>query len=450
MAWLGRYSGMLMLAVAGLGTILFGCSGGGESSSTPASVSLSDLITASSIVDVNGDGKNDILITTQGASDLVLINDGNGSSFTAKSLPPHYQGGNGQTVVFEPGDLNKDGKIDTLTVTPNLAYSSARIQLFLGHGDGTFEDASANITGGVWPLSAPYLAGGTPGTWPEWLRVVDVDGDGSLDFVATGIGAGVVGGYIYRNDGTGKFVPVSIALTDGVSNGVFKALGGNALVPFAQDFFEGDLNNDGKPDLFGPSGGPHAAFLNTSNPGSISFTIKYSPNTAPMFNGVMLDINGDGFLDVVGSPFNGTGNPIPVVAYLGNGAGVFSENNTVFSPTQPTQVWQRQYLTADFNGDGKQDVLIADSGYDFVPFPGARNWLLINQNGVLVDKTQTNLSVLPAYTHEAAIGDLNGDGHVDLILNNSFQTLMAAAKEPRFWLNNGAGVFTSYNPVIHQ
>lgn len=355
--------------------------------------------------------------------------------------------------MFEPGDFNKDGHIDVLTVTVNLAYTSAQIQLFLGHGDGTFEDASANITAGVWPLSAPYQAG-TPSPWPTWLRVVDVDGDGNLDFVATD------GGYIYLNDGTGKFAPASITLTDGV-NGVnseiFKALAWEdtgfpgALTPNTADVFVGDLDNDGKPDLFAASSGnQHAAFLNTSSPGVISFTIKYSPVTAPMYNGVMLDINGDGFLDVVGSPFNGATSPIPVVAYLGDGTGVFSEDNTVFSPTQPSQVWQRQYLTADFNGDGKQDVLLIDSGYDFAPFPGARNWLLMNQGGLLVDKTQTNLSVLPSYTHEAAIGDVNGDGHVDLILNNSFQSLMAAAKEPRFWLNDGTGVFTSYNPAIHQ
>jgi hypothetical protein len=168
-----------------------------------------------------------------------------------------------------------------------------------------------------------------------------------------------------------------------------------------------------------------------------------------MLNGILLDINGDGVLDVVGSPVNSTLNSVPVVAFLGDGTGVFTENNTVFSP-QPQQVGQRQYLTADFNGDGRQDLFIADSGYDNLPFPGARNWLLINENGVLVDKTQTNLDLLPGYTHGAAVGDLNGDGRVDLILNNFFQTYQSAAKEPRFWLNDGTGKFTSYNPDIHQ
>ena len=105
------------------------------------------------------------------------------------------------------------------------------------------------------------------------------------------------------------------------------------------------------------------------------------PWYVPYVIGALLDINGDGVLDVVGSNYNTTPNPIPVVAYLGNGTGLFTENNTVFSPVQPGQVWQRQYLTADFNDDGKQDLFIADHGYDFPPYPGARNWLLMNENG---------------------------------------------------------------------
>jgi hypothetical protein len=461
MARLGRPAGLFVFAVAGLGAILTGCSGEGASGSAAVAaltpVPIAEVLTASAIVDVNGDGKNDVFLAQSdiAASDVVLLNDGNGQSFTARSLPPRYQGINGQTVVFEPGDFNEDGKVDVLAVTVHHSYTSARIQLFLGQGNGTFVDASANITAGLWPLSAPYLApGSVVSPWPLWLRVVDIDGDGHLDFVAASFGGG---GYIYRNDGTGKFAPVSMALTDGVNSGTFKALAwgvlgpGSALTPKADDVLVGDLNQDGRPDLFAPNGwNYHVAFLNTSSPGVLSFTIVYSLGTSPIGIGALLDINGDGFLDVVGSNYNSTPNPVPVVAYLGNGTGLFTENNTVFSPVQPGQVWQRQYLTADFNDDGKQDLFIADHGYDFPPYPGARNWLLMNENGVLVDKTQTNLDLLPAFTHGAAIGDLNGDCRVDLILNNFFQTGQVSAKEPRFWLNDGTGKFTPYNPVIHQ
>ncbi len=420
-------------------------------------VPFTGLPSASAIVDVNGDGKNDILIGFQGASDpvhamsdLVLLNDGGGRGFTVRSLPRHYFGVNAATINFEPGDFNGDGNVDVLVINviteAGKFYTSAKIQLFLGHGDGTFDDASADVTAGLWPLSPPYLAdGGRVYGWPSFLRVVDIDGDGHLDFVAAAITGG---GYIYRNDGTGKFAPVSMTLTTDFSSGSFKALARDA-----GDVLVGDLNHDGKPDLFAPYRfGVHQAFLNTSSPGSISFTVRYSPITTTLLMGALLDVNGDGFLDVVGSSLNTTPNSVPIVAYLGNGAGIFAENNTVFSPVQPRQVSQRQYLTADFNDDGRQDLFIADHGYDQYPFPGAPNVLLINQGGLLVDRTQTNLDLIPAFTHGAAIGDLNGDRRVDLILNNNLLSPTGGPDpiEPMFWLNDGTGKFTSYNPVIHQ
>jgi len=65
----------------------------------------------------------------------------------------------------------------------------------------------------------------------------------------------------------------------------------------------------------------------------------------------------------------------------------------------------RQWFAADFNGDGKQDVLILDHGTDNpnVFFPGARNWLLFNNGaGKLEDMTATNLDVLPGFTHQSS------------------------------------------------
>jgi hypothetical protein len=170
-----------------------------------------------------------------------------------------------------------------------------------------------------------------------------------------------------------------------------------------------------------------------------------------MLQGVLLDIDGDGNLDVVGSleySYPNYATLMPVVAYLGNGAGGFTENNAVLS-LQSSALGTRQFLTADFNGDGKQDVLIANAGPDISPLPGERNWLLMNNGtGTLVDNTATSLDLLSAYTHQAAIGDLNGDGSPDIILNNSYQRQMSASRAPRFWLNNRSGLFSSYFPTF--
>src|ERR1019366_4822546 len=167
---------------------------------------------------------------------------------------------------------------------------------------------------------------------------------------------------------------------------------------------------------------------------------------------VLLDINGNAKLDLVGSTniSSSATTTVPVIAATGDGTGNFTLNNALLSP-QPGLVHGRQFLAADLNGDGKLDVLIADHGFDSSPYPGARNWLLLNNGaGLLVDNTATSLDLLPGYTHQAAIGDLNGDGSPDIILNNAVcnPPNMTCANEPRFWLNNGSAIFRSYSPTI--
>ena len=261
------------------------------------------------------------------------------------------------------------------------------------------------------------------------------------------------------NDGTGKFAPASMTINGGIASVtspiVLSSIGNP---PFSghecgiSELLVGDLNNDGKPDLV-TADQSNESFINQSTPGNLSFMLEKNFSGDWNFGGVLIDINGDGLLDYVGtSGFNYGASPVPVHAEINDGTGIYNVDNTVFLPAQPEVVHPRQYLAADFNGDGKQDLLISDHGYDSTPYPGARNWLLLNNGaGKLVDVTATNLDLLPGYTHQSSIGDLNGDGKPDILLNNNSGcdgVGLQCANEPRFWLNDGTGKFTSYNPAI--
>jgi hypothetical protein len=444
-----------------------GGGGGGSSGPAPATAqALPVLIASSAIVDVNGDGRNDVIIGSQDAgfaSPIVLFNNG-GNAFTrsTSAIPPQYKGTSGAAVVIERGDFDNDGRVDLLVaavdVTPASFYQSAQLHLYKGNGNGTFTDASANIASGTFPFAVSCGAFNRTDFWPSNLRVVDIDGDGFLDFVVASSGNGC-GGIIYRNDGTGKFAPASIALSSGGPATSVPTLvwAGN----YATEVVVGDLNNDNKPDLFAPSfnSTAHAAFINTSTPGTIAFTVVTTPTKVATPTGVdnfatavLLDINGDGFLDVVGSMgLSGSTATVPVYALAGNGTGAFTQNNALLSP-QPAVVHPRQLLAADLSGDGRLDLLISDHGFDASPFPGARNWLLINNgSGVLVDRTATNLDLVAGYTHQSSIGDLDGDGRPDLLLNNMIcnGTSTTCANQARFWRNNGGGLFTPFNPTIN-
>lgn len=457
-----------------IGTMfLLGCGGKGGGNNQPASTGIPTLPISTLIADVNGDGKNDLIVSNGQSSDgfiapLVFINGGNGSSFTYKSgaIPGQYAGASSSAVDIQSGDFNKDGRLDLVTIAVHQSYQSAQIQLYLGKGDGTFSDASANIATSSWPPSLACNAAPMLNGWPAYLRVVDVDGDGNLDIVASGAGANTCGGVIYRNDGAGKFAPANISITDGVTTVVATSMR-DATNFWATEVLSGDLNNDGKIDFFAPSpvvgtsmvlpggvqtSGGHVAFLNTSTPGVVSFTAIHSVTPSAMLHGALLDINGDGFLDVVGSlaySYPSYTTAMPVVALLGNGLGSFTENNALLSP-QPSVIMARQFIAVDVNADAKKDLFIVNCGPDVAPFPGERSWLMVNNGaGKLADMTSTNFTMQSAYTHQAAFGDLNGDGTPDLIMNNSYQSLMSAPKSPRFWLNNGSGVFASYTPTFN-
>lgn len=156
----------------------------------------------------------------------------------------------------------------------------------------------------------------------------------------------------------------------------------------------------------------------------------------------MIDANGDGIQDILvfGAyyPYNG-GNPAgqPSTLLLGKGDGTYTTSNN-FVATLNT-VHPREMVRGDFNGDGKEDYFIADHGYDTNPFPGAQNKLLLSTANGYVDAS-ANLPQISDFTHSAAVGDVNGDGKLDIFVGNlSSQTSPA---QPYFLLGDGTGHFT--------
>ena len=448
-----------------------GSDSGGSDSDSGNSSKLTDLITASFMLDVDKDGDLDIVVGVQGdavrTADILLINDGKGSfSIKEGAFPDHHLGTGGATVNIESADFNKDGNADIIASTTDARSGTEddtiQIHLYFGNGDGTFTDATANITGG---LVTEYV---------EWIRVADFDGDTFDDFLITsnGCAEGIPttichGGRIYLNDGTGKFSIATVTSTDAkgsyISDNLTWLSDGALQVEttpgrIALDVFVADVNNDTKVDLVAPNGyagGAIASFINTTTiPGTLSFDIVYTTEPGDPFsttsfkNGALIDLNNDGTPDMVGSTsIAGLGVEVPLVAFIGQGDGSFVEDNSVFGATQPGVQHARQWLVDDFNNDGFDDLFVADHGFDGSPFPGWKNLLLLNDGaGKLIDVTAANLSIQEGFTHGASSGDVNGDGFVDLFLNNAAiepDSFFEAEKEGRLWINNGDGSFTN-------
>jgi len=211
----------------------------------------------------------------------------------------------------------------------------------------------------------------------------------------------------------------------------------------------GDFDNDGRKDLVGVT----ASTQSSENPSSIVF-YKGSVNgfvTAPVATSVgggfasrgteMADVNGDGKLDLINLKSSDT-----FTVYLGNGAGgfTFASNTsssyfprgyygdlngdgradmiTLFSgpisyrlgqtdgsfaaPVELSSTTATQTEVADFNNDGKDDILVWTALDD--------RYILFNQGNAQFTQGP-DISFTPIAAISGGKNDLNGDGRLDMI-----------------------------------
>jgi hypothetical protein len=147
------------------------------------------------------------------------------------------------------------------------------------------------------------------------------------------------------------------------------------------------------------------------------------------------DFNRDGQVDlaVASEIFSGTQEaPGTISVFLGNGDGTFTATAT--SPQMGRA--PESLLMADFNGDGKLDLL-GISFYD--------NATVLLGNGDGTFTPVANSGVSPSQPYSGTVGDFNGDGIPDLAEANNLGSPLS------IFLGNGDGTFTeTTSPYIGQ
>jgi hypothetical protein len=150
--------------------------------------------------------------------------------------------------------------------------------------------------------------------------------------------------------------------------------------------------------------------------------LAFHANQAPLKVGleptcvIAADVNGDGFVDLVTA--NNGGNTLTILTNTGKGIFVLGANVIVGATggSGPACV-----AAADLNGDGKLDLVCANEfDGDFVS-PGTLS-VLTNAGGLrFIQKAVITVGDLPYWV---AVADFNGDGKPDLVCANSGDTTL--------------------------
>ncbi|NRF40398.1 VCBS repeat-containing protein [Pedobacter foliorum] len=113
--------------------------------------------------------------------------------------------------------------------------------------------------------------------------------------------------------------------------------------------------------------------------------------------------------------------------YLGNGDGTFRD----VSERLPAKSEANGLDIGDVNGDGLLDIIVGNTG------PTPQNFLWLNnpeKPGHFIDYTKEGLPALRWETQSVKLIDLNGDGHLDLVVGNE-------VPPNRLFFNDGKGHF---------
>jgi hypothetical protein len=320
--------------------------------------------------DLDGDKNIDLVVSSGSSGDLtVLLGNGDGSF----QVQQRYDIGstNSRSALLE--DINNDNKIDIIT----FGYQS--ITILLGHGDGGFSQQQSIATG-LDPIS---------------LAVADIDSDGILDLVLS--------------NGTLLF---------GIGNGSFETVRNVAELMEIQSLALGDLNGDDILDLVVPDYLTRSFVVYFGN-GDNSF------QTGPLYyvgagqapqSVVLVELNGDGVLDLViaiEDAHHGVGG---VSVLLGNGDGSFqAEQRVVMGVSFAIKL-------GDLNSDGDLDLV-------FVSSTDSRLSMMLGNGDGSFQGEQLISTELEWYA-PIFLGEVNGDGAIDIILNSG-----------DMFINNGDGSF---------
>ena len=344
----------------------------------------SDHGTGVSFVDFDDDGWDDLTFATGDGQALKFFKNINGT-FEEEffNIPDLSYETKSVTWVDFDNDGDKDIYVTSFT-TGN--------KLLKNEGSDTFVDVTVNS--GL-PLANIFTYGASWG---------DIDNDGYLDvFLSSFDTEKVVPNYLYKNNGDGTFINISNSA--GISS--------VGHLSFCSAFF--DYNNDGWQDIYVSNDRIFNTNILYKNNGDGTFTdvseVSGTNTDIDAMTVTIDDFNSDGWFDiyVTGSPDDGN------VFYKNNADGTFTDIAVSTDTLVYGTCWSAVFLDAE--NDMDLDLYVSSSldGSNIFNssmfFENFGYEIFINNDSFgFVDDTNES--------HSNAIGDVDNDGLLDIIVSN--------------------------------
>jgi hypothetical protein len=322
--------------------------------------------------DFDNDGIPDLAVIYGDDSNQLHILHGFGNGNFAKMGSKNV--GSLITNDVAAADFNADGKLDVVVVHGGINFNdNNKVSVFLGNGDGTLQN------------EVEYNYAGS-GTFTTTVVTGDFDNDGDID-----IAMGYYNDFfqssvtVMLNNGSGAFPG---AWTTGNIGGVMRQL------------VKGDFNMDGKLDLAVAQGNP--VVLYGTGIGTFNTPVAL---TATGGRAVAAgDFNGDGKPDLAFSL--GSAPTSTVNIYLNSGSGI----TTTPAYSYTLGVEGTSIAAADFNKDGKLDLIVTDN-----VITGQIRLSHGNGNGSFPTFASIDVDGLPL---NFTLGDFDTNNTTDVIINS--------------------------------